>query len=312
VSTRRYDAVVVGGGHNGLVAAFYLARAGLRTIVLERRPFVGGACVARGYEGQAHLTAEKFVPDPFSERAGARMFRTGDLARWTHDGSLSYVGRRDGQVKLRGVRVELGEAEAVFVARTEVAQAVARAEPSADGTLELVMYVAGAPAGANGPATAAELREKLAGTAPAGGEGSFVPPQLVPSHVVVLDAMPLLPSGKVNRRALRRDAGASSAAAPAFVAPEGVVEEEIARVWKELLRVEAVGAHANFFALGGHSLLAMRVVSRLRESLGVEVRIVDLVEAPTLRALARRLASAPGAHAEEIPQAAAVDDDDDV
>ena len=235
--------------------------------------FVAGAGVTRGYLGRPARTAESFVPDPFSADAGARMYRTGDRARRRPDGALEFMGRLDFQVKVRGFRVEPGEVEAALAALPEVREAAVVVREDAPGDRRLAAYVV--PADPTSPPGPAALREAL---------GRALPAWMVPAAFVVMEALPLTPHRKVDRRALPAppaDAGA------AYVAPHTPTEEVLAEVWAELLRVERVGAADDFFALGGHSLLATRLVSRLRELFGVELPLRTLFETPTLGAVAR-------------------------
>ncbi len=249
--------------------------------------YVGGAGVSRGYLGRPELTAERFVPDPYSGEAGARLYRSGDRARWTGAGELEYLGRADQQVKVRGFRIEPGEVEAQLAALAGVREAVVVAREDVPGEARLVAYVVPA-AGAESP-DAAELRARLAERLPA---------HMVPSAFVVLEGLPLTSNGKLDRGALPAPGG-ESGGGRAYAAPRTPTEEIVAGVWAEALGVERVGAHDDFFALGGHSLLATRVVSRLRRALGVEVPMRALFEAPTVAALAERVAA--GARAEAPP-----------
>ncbi|HVH11782.1 MAG TPA: amino acid adenylation domain-containing protein, partial [Longimicrobium sp.] len=228
---------------------------------------VGGDGVARGYLGRPALTAERFVPDPFSATPGARLYRTGDRARWRADGTLEYLGRLDGQVKLRGFRIETGEIETALRAIPGVAECAVLVREDAPGDRRLVAYVAGVD---DADALRAHLRHSL-------------PEYMVPSAFVLLERMPLTPNGKLDRRALPEP----EVTAGEHVAPRTPVEEVLAGIWAEVLRLDRVGADANFFALGGHSLLATRVVSRVRAAFGVEPTLRALFEAPTLAELAR-------------------------
>ena len=234
--------------------------------------WVGGDGVALGYPGRPELTAERFVTDPFSADPAARLYRTGDVGRMRADGVLELRGRADAQVKVRGVRVEPGEVEAALAAHPSVRQAVVIAREDVPGEARLVAYVTG-----NGEApSAVVLRAHLAARLPA---------FLVPSAFVALDALPLTPSGKVDRRALPAP---EAAAEEAYVAPATPMEQTLAAIWAEVLRVERVGSNDSFFALGGHSLLATRVVSRLRAATGVELPVREIFTHPTLCALAAR------------------------
>ncbi len=228
--------------------------------------FVGGPSVARGYLGRPELTAERFVPDPFGE-PGARLYRSGDRARWRADGVLEFVGRTDFQVKIRGFRVEPGEVEGVLAAHPQLREAAVGAR---DGSL--VAYVVGT-------ATSGELREHLRAS---------LPEYMVPTLFVVLDALPLTPNGKVDRRALPDPERAPDE--ERYVAPRTALEELVASVWAEVLGLERVGVRDHFFELGGHSLLATQVSSRLKAmKLDAPVRL--LFSAPTVEALAREVAA---------------------
>jgi amino acid adenylation domain-containing protein len=231
--------------------------------------YVGGRQVTRGYLGRPRLTAERFVPDPFGAEPGARLYRTGDRVRWTAAGTLEYLGRLDGQVKVRGFRIEPGEIEAALRRHADVTDAVVVVREDG-GEKRLVAYAVGAADGD-------ELRTHLRRT---------LPEHMVPAAVVVLDRLPLTRNGKVDRRALPAPDFAADAR---YVAPRTPVEEVVAAIWAEVLRLERVGAHDGFFELGGHSLLAMRVVARLREAFAVEMPVRALFEAPTVAGLAAQV-----------------------
>ncbi|HST60364.1 MAG TPA: amino acid adenylation domain-containing protein, partial [Longimicrobium sp.] len=232
---------------------------------------IGGAGVTRGYLARPDLTADRFVPDAFSSEAGARLYRTGDRARWTAEGVLEYLGRLDAQVKVRGFRIEPGEIEAVLRRHPAVLECAVVARTAGAGDTRLVAYVVGA-------AEADALRAHA---------GRGLPDYMVPSAFVPLDALPLTPNGKLDRKALPAPDFAS--AEERYVAPRTPVEEVLAEVWAELLRLERVGVDENFFQVGGHSLLATRVVSRIREVFGVELPLRALFEGPTVAELAERV-----------------------
>ncbi|WP_244131951.1 non-ribosomal peptide synthase/polyketide synthase [Burkholderia plantarii] len=237
---------------------------------------IGGDGVARGYLNRAGLTAERFVTDPFSDDPRARLYRTGDLGRWRADGNLEYLGRNDHQVKIRGFRIEPGEIEARLAALPGVKAAAVLAREDAPGERRLVAYCAGETRDAQ--ALRAALRETL-------------PEHMVPGAFVFLDALPLTPNGKLDRHALPApdpDAFASHA----YEAPANDTEQALARIWQALIGVERVGRHDHFFALGGHSLLAIRLISQVREQLGVELPLAELFTHPSLSALAGALARA--------------------
>ena len=249
---------------------------------------VGGAGVGRGYLDRAALTAEKFIPDPFSSERGARLYRTGDLVRWLTSGEIEFLGRIDQQVKIRGFRIELGEIEAALIQAPQVREAVVIAREDVPGDKRLAAYVVG-----DGVATihTDALKKYLRKT---------LPDFMVPSAFVVLDALPLTPNGKVDRTALPAPEAASVSE---FLAPRDETEETLARIWRELLHLDRVGVHDNFFELGGHSLLATQVISRIRKELGVEVGLKLLFEAPTVEGLAQRLpASARAAGPRLVPR----------
>jgi amino acid adenylation domain-containing protein len=233
---------------------------------------VGGPGVARGYRNRPELTAEKFIPDPFSGEAGARLYRTGDLARWRADGLLEFMGRVDFQVKIRGFRVEPGEVEGVLGGHPDVREAVVVVRETAPGEKRLVAYVTGEE---GAEPTPAGLRSWL---------GERLPDYMVPAAVVVLDSMPLTANGKVDRRALPDPEW--SGGEDAYVAPRTETEALLCGIWAEVLKIERVGVEEDFFDLGGHSLLATQVVARAQAALGVEVPLRTLFEAPTVRRLA--------------------------
>jgi len=236
---------------------------------------VGAGGLARGYRNRPDLTAERFVPNPFGAGPGARLYRTGDLARSRPDSAIELLGRLDHQVKVRGFRIELEEIEAALEAHPAVERGVVTTHGE-EGDKRLVAYLV--PRGGDAAAlSVTDLRESLARS---------LPDYMVPSAWVVLDALPLTPNGKVDRRALPAPGGGRPARGGAYVAPRTALEEVVAGIWAEVLGVERVGVEDNFFALGGHSLLATRVLSRLGETLEIEVPLRRLFEAPTVAGLA--------------------------
>jgi amino acid adenylation domain-containing protein len=236
--------------------------------------YVGGRGVARGYLGRPALTAERFIPDPFSGEEGSRLYRTGDLCRYAADGLIEFIGRTDNQVKIRGFRIELGEIEAALRGHEGVDDAAVVVRDGAGGDRRLVAYVCGR--GGAAP-SADELREHLRGR---------LPEYMVPSQYVMLEALPLTANGKVDRRALPEPGTEAGVGCEEYVAPRTAAEEAIASIWAEVLGVERVSAHDNFFDLGGHSLLATQVVSRAEEALGVELTLDKLFDSPTVAGLA--------------------------
>jgi non-ribosomal peptide synthase protein (TIGR01720 family) len=233
---------------------------------------LGGVGLARGYLHAADLTAERFRPDAWSGEAGARLYATGDLARWRPSGEIEFLGRVDQQVKVRGFRVELGEIEAALAAIPGVTQAAAVVRDDTPGEGRLVGYLscAGDP-----PATA-EIERLLR---------RRLPDFMIPAALVVLPALPLSPNGKVDRRALPAPPAAPTSTVPAAVVPAGAYEERLAAVWREVLGVEGVGAHDNFFALGGDSILAIQAVARAHR-IGIRITAKQLLENPTIAGLA--------------------------
>jgi amino acid adenylation domain-containing protein/non-ribosomal peptide synthase protein (TIGR01720 family) len=235
--------------------------------------YIAGEGLARGYLRRADLTAERFLPDPFGERPGARLYATGDVARRLPDGRLDFLGRMDHQVKVRGVRIELGEVEAALLRHTGVKQAVVTPHPGG-GSLVAYLVAAGEPA-----PSGAELREHLR---------RHLPESSVPAAFVALEAFPLTPNGKVDRRALPAPDGARPDLG-VWTAPRTPAEEVLAGLFSSLLGVERVGVHDDFFLLGGHSLLAARVAARVREAFGTNLPLRRLFETPTVAGLAALL-----------------------
>jgi amino acid adenylation domain-containing protein len=245
---------------------------------------LGGAGLARGYVQRPDLTAERFVPDPFSGVPGARLYRTGDLARWRPDGRIEFLGRADHQVKIRGFRIEPGEIEARLHHHPAVQDAAVLALAGAGGgDRRLVAYVAPAAGADIAPQ---ELRAFLRAT---------LPEYMVPAEWVALPSLPLTKSGKVDRRALpapsdtAHPAGVQASGAAGHVPPRTELERALAEIWREVLGIERVGVHDNFFDLGGHSLLLARVLAPLRARFGAGIAMVDLFRFPTIGSLAEHL-----------------------
>jgi amino acid adenylation domain-containing protein len=242
---------------------------------------LGGAGIARGYLGRPELTAERFVPDPFSARPGARLYRSGDLARRLADGDLDYLGRIDHQVKIRGFRIELGEIEAALARHPGVKECAAAVREVTPGDPGIAAWYV--PATGSSSPEPAELRAFLERSLPA---------HMIPAVFTPVDALPWMPSGKVDRKALpepARPGGDTSAADAESAPPRTPLEESLAELWRELLGIAHVGRDDDFFALGGHSLLATRLTSRLRDRLRVEVPPQMVFETPRLAALAHAL-----------------------
>ena len=238
---------------------------------------IGGIPLSRGYWNQPVLTAERFQPNPYSDTPGARLYRTGDLGRLHSDGTLEYLGRLDHQVKLRGFRIELGEIESVLAQHPDVRNAVVLCREDAPGDKQLVAYVVSTSETPLEPAT---LRPYLT---------TRLPDYMLPATFVVLNALPLLPNGKVNRRALPLPDPTHRTRATASVPPRTPIEELLAEIWRDLLKVDYLGVHDNFFDLGGHSLLATQVVSRLRALMQTDVSVRTFFDCPTIAQLAKSL-----------------------
>jgi aryl carrier-like protein len=235
--------------------------------------YIGGSGLARGYLDRPGLTAASFLPDPFGE-PGARMYRTGDLVRWREDGQIAYLGRIDHQVKIKGFRIELGEVEAALLAQPGIRQAVAVVRRVAEVD-RLWAYVS---AHADAAPDLAAVQRALAAT---------LPGYMVPGKILLLDALPLNPNGKIDRKALPQDAGQDkerAAGAPADL-PDGELETRIAACWEAVLGVTAIGRHDNFFELGGDSILSLQIIARLRQD-GWKVTPKQIFEQQTVAALA--------------------------
>ncbi|MEA2693150.1 MAG: hypothetical protein QOJ16_2537, partial [Acidobacteriota bacterium] len=263
-------------------------RGGLAPLGVPGELWLGGAGLARGYLDRPDLTAERFVPDPWGEVPGARLYRTGDRARFGMDGRLHFLGRLDRQVKVRGFRIELGELEAVLAAHPRVREAVVLARQDSPEEVRLVAYVVASPAPAGrgeepappeSPGLPEQLRAHLA---------DLLPSHMIPAAFVLLAALPLSPTGKVDRRALPAPEWRPE---PGGIPPRTPLEEVIAGLFAEVLGVERVGVRDSFFHLGGHSLKAVQLASRLRAIFKVELPVRSLFETPTVEALATAVAA---------------------
>ncbi|HRI64753.1 MAG TPA: amino acid adenylation domain-containing protein [Polyangium sp.] len=238
---------------------------------------IGGIGVTRGYVRNPGQTAARFIPDPFAKEPGARLYRTGDLACWDADGNLDFRGRIDHQIKIRGFRIEPGEIEAVLAAHVSVRVSLVMAREDIPGHKRLVAYIV-----PEGECTASVLREHLR---------AKLPEYMVPSAFVMLDALPLTTSGKVDRKNLPAPERLVNEANPSFVAPRTAVEQIVADAFALVLRTEQIGIHDDFFALGGHSLHATQLVSRLRSMLDVEVPLRAVFESPTVVAFSETVSA---------------------
>lgn len=252
--------------------------------------FIGGVGVARGYLNRDDLTNEMFVPDPFSDQPGARMYNSGDLGRRLSDGRIECLGRQDSQVKIRGYRIELGEIEAQLGSHPAITRSAVTVREDTPGDKQLAAYyVLGPPEsadsnGANGLSTNGsvkptwpELRQYL---------GERLPDYMVPAVAVQLEHLPRTPSGKVDRKALPVPDDQRTGVETSYVPPSTPTEREVAEIWQSVMGLEEIGVHDNFFDLGGHSLQATRIMARVRSGMGVDVKLREMYAAPTVSALA--------------------------
>jgi amino acid adenylation domain-containing protein/non-ribosomal peptide synthase protein (TIGR01720 family) len=246
--------------------------------------YVGGMGVARGYGQRSDLSAERFVPHPWSQVPGARLYRTGDLVRYRSDGTMEYLGRIDQQVKLRGYRIELGEIASVLREQQGVRDAVVQVREDVGGQPWLVAYVVGSE-----EATAGDVRGSLQEQLPA---------YMIPSRFVWLDALPLTYNGKVDKRALPTPDGIRPDLQETFVAPRTSVERMLATIWSQVLRVDQVGIHDNFFTLGGDSILSLQVIARARQA-GLHLTVKQLFHAQSIAALSSVITAAEPLHFEQ-------------
>jgi hypothetical protein len=239
--------------------------------------YLGGDGLARGYLNRPELTAERFIPNPFSAVPGARLYGTGDLVRLRPDGAIEWLGRADGQTKIRGLRIELGEIEAALGACRGVRQAAVTLREPTPGDQRLAAYVVPLPsAELNLADLPVDLKERL-------------PDYMVPSSFTIVNALPLTPNGKVDRQALPTPGDSGPLAGSSFAPPRTETERLVASIWAEVLKLTRVGLHDNFFDLGGHSLLIVRVHSRLEKLMKDAPPLVDLFQYPTVAALAERI-----------------------
>jgi amino acid adenylation domain-containing protein len=238
---------------------------------------IGGEGLARGYLNRPELTQERFIPDPFSHKVGARLYKTGDLACFRPDGSLEFLGRIDNQVKLRGYRIELGEIETALTQHPDVQQAVVIAREDNPGDKRLVSYLIAATTELP---TTSDLRSFLQ---------QRLPDYMIPSAFVQLETFPLTPNGKVDRRGFPKPDISAIQAPTAYIAPRNSTEQQMAEIWSKTLKLGQVGIQDDFFELGGHSLLATQVISQIRDSFAVNLSLRSLFEAPTIAGLCDRI-----------------------
>lgn len=249
----------------------------LAPIGVSGQLYIGGAGLAHGYLNLPDLTAEKFIPDPFSHAPGARLYRTGDVARVLPDGNVEFLGRLDHQVKLRGFRIELGEIESVLNEHTSIRESVVVLGDDGAGDKRLIAYLVTE----NGVELAgSELRQLMQEKLPA---------YMIPTEFVSLDEMPLTPNGKIDRQSLPAPTGKQLSRENNYVIPRTPLENSLADIWAEILQLEQIGAADNFFELGGHSLTATRVISQVRDHFQVEISLRELFDFPTVAELAQRI-----------------------
>lgn len=239
--------------------------------------YIGGVAPARGYLKRPDLTADKFIPDTFSETGGERLYKTGDLARYRSDGAVEFLGRLDHQAKIGQMRLEVVEVEASLCQHPAVREAVVLAQKITAGNKSLVAYVVSKQ---EPLPTADELRNYLR---------EKLPEYMVPAAFVVLTELPLLPNGKLNRRALPRPKKLLSQPEAVYIPPESDLEQTIASIWQEVFNIDRVGIHTNFFDLGGNSLLVTKVRSKLRDALNREIQVIELFKHSTIHSLAKYL-----------------------
>jgi amino acid adenylation domain-containing protein len=239
--------------------------------------FIGGDGLARGYLNRPEITSQKFIPDPFSTQAGARLYQTGDLCRYLPDGNIEFLGRLDNQVKIRGFRIELGEIETTLLQHPDVRECTVVAREDSPGDRRLVAYLA-LRTGAS--LSTSDLRRFLQ---------ARLPEYMIPAAFVTVEAFPLTPNGKVDRRALPAPGRDRLDLEEGFVAPRTPDEKVLAKIWMEVLGIDQVGVHDNFFELGGHSLRAVRLFSQIKATLGVELPLASLFQAPTVAGQAELL-----------------------
>ena len=269
----------------------YVLDASLRPVPIgaSGELFVGGAGLSRGYLNRPTLTAERFIPNPFGGEAGARLYRTGDLVRYLPDGQIEFLGRLDHQVKVRGLRIELGEVEAVLRRHSSVAEAVVVAGEGASGFDQLVAYIVPQP---EHSATGSELRQFMKQTLPA---------YMVPGAFVILETLPLTSNGKVDRRSLPAPEQMDQESREEYVAPRTAHEKVIAGICAEVLGLEFVGVNDNLFDLGCHSLMATRIIARIRDALHVDLPLLKMFEAPTAAGLANYIQTRGDMPLESLP-----------
>jgi amino acid adenylation domain-containing protein len=239
--------------------------------------YIGGACLARGYQNRRDLTSERFIRNPFDAAPGARLYRTGDVARYRADGSILIAGRTDQQIKVRGFRIEPGEIETTLRTHPSIEDAIVVGRPTESGQTRLVAYVSG-----DAVQAPAELREHLK---------KSLPEYMIPAAFHVVASLPRLTNGKIDRSALPEPEETPAAGSPTWTAPRTAIEQQLAGIWSQVLGVPRVGIHDNFFDLGGHSLLSIQLIARIEKRFGKTLPVAVLFESPTVEQLAALLAN---------------------
>ncbi len=272
------DARIIPIGHPISNTQIYLLDTHLEPVPIgvTGEVYIGGVALARGYFNRPDLTAERFLPHPFSSEPGARLYKTGDMARYLHDGTIEYLGRSDRQVKVRGFRIELGEIETVLSQHPAIAECVVTAQEDTSGDKRLIAYVVTherEASSASGSQLRTYLRDRL-------------PDYMLPSAFVKIDALPLTSNGKGNVRALPPPQALDQEYSGAYSAPGSEIERIIAEIWQEVLHRERIGSHDNFFDLGGHSLLMLQTRRKLEDRVHREIALIDLFRYPSVSALA--------------------------
>jgi surfactin family lipopeptide synthetase A len=251
-------------------------------IGVEGELYIGGLGLAQGYVNQPELNAEKFIANPFNTEPGAKLYKTGDLARYLPDGNIQFLGRVDNQIKIRGIRIELEEIEAVLNQHPKVREAIVIVREDRPGDKRLVAYLV---EDENQELSADEFKRFLK---------TKLPDYMVPSAWMNLASLPTTPNGKINRAALPAPVADRLAAVEGFTAPRTQLEKTIARIWAEVLKVEKAGIHDNFFDLGGHSLIATQVISRMRKVFALEIPLRALFDSPTIEQMAAAIMERQG------------------
>ena len=239
--------------------------------------YIGGECLAREYIHQPEMTSEKFIPNPFCQEPGRRLYKTGDRARYMPDGNIEYLGRLDHQVKVRGFRIEPGEIEAVLATHDSVREAVVAARPDTAGNNRLIAYVV---LTRKSDGVNKRLRSYLT---------KRLPDFMIPSAFVMLDSLPLTPSGKVDRKALPEPELERADSGKQFVPPRNAIENQLTKIWENLLKVQPVGITDNFFELGGHSLLTVRLIADIKKATSKDLNVISVFKSPTIEQMARTI-----------------------